>query len=203
MDATVPRTPSRLPILIANGFAPFPLPLQVVREQYRARGYATRVVPFRLADMADVERYAAHIAAEAKSLMREKRCDRVHLIGYSMGGVAGLYAIKRLGLAEHVEAFAGLGSPFHGSRFSWFAIPSGLFSLMGSQLVPRSPFLKRLHEDPLPLGPRYLTVAGTRDAVCPPATARLDGAHFRELPIGHAQFLVDERVPDLVVPHLR
>lgn len=196
------RKPHRLPILIANGFAPFPLPLQVVRDHYRARGYASRVVPFRLADMADVERYAAHIAAEAKTLMDKKGCDRVHLLGYSMGGVAGLYAIKRLGLAACIEAFAGLGSPFRGTMLSWFAVSSGLFSLTGAQLVPNSPFLKRLHADPLPPGPRYLSIAGSRDLICPPETSLLDGADQQELPIGHAQFLVDERVPDLVAPFL-
>ena len=203
MQRSRPRKSEKLPIVAANGFAPFPIPLHLIRAQFRERGYHARVVPFRMDDMRDVETYAAHIAAEIERTCTEFGVDRVHLLGYSMGGVAGLHALKRLGVADRVETFVGLGSPFHGSLASWLAVPTGIFSRTGSQLVPGSPYLKALHEEPLPFGPRYLTVAGTRDRVCPPRTALLAQTQHAELPIGHVDFITDRRVTDLIVRFLR
>lgn len=203
MQRSRPRKSETLPIVAANGFAPFPIPLHLIRAQFRDRGYHARVVPFRMDDMRDVETYAAHVLAEVERACDDFGVDRVHLLGYSMGGVAGLHALKRLDMAERVETFVGLGSPFHGSLVSWFAVPTGIFSRTGIQLVPGSEFLKSLHADPLPFGPRYLSVAGTRDRVCPPRTALLAETQHVELPISHVEFITDRRVTDLVVRFLR
>lgn len=192
----------RLPVLIANGFAPFPIPLHVVRDRFRALGHRTHVVPFRLSDMRDVRAFAEHICREHRKLRLSANVPRVNVLGFSMGGVAALYAIKRMGLAPDVATFAGLGSPFRGAAASWFALPSGLFSRTGMQLLPDSSFLQELHTDPLPAGPRYLSVAGTSDLICPPETARLDGAEQYELPLGHAEFIIDQAVVDLIAPLL-
>jgi len=196
------RSPRRLPVLIANGFAPFPIPLHLVRDRFRALGHRTHVVPFRMKDMMDVEAFAEHIVRDARKLRLQANASRVNILGFSMGGVASLYAIKRLDLAAEVATFAGLGSPFHGATLSWFAVPSAVFSLTGLQLVPNSSFLRKLHDDPLPPGPRYVSVAGTNDLVCPPHTACLDGAEQHELPLGHAEFILDRSLVELLAPLL-
>jgi pimeloyl-ACP methyl ester carboxylesterase len=191
-----------LPILISNGFAPFPIPLHLVCDRFKAYGFSPHVVGFRLSDMRCVERYARHIAEDARTIRRDAGVRRINLLGFSMGGVAALYALKRLGLAPQVHTFVGLGSPFLGSVASWLALPTAIFSRTGRQLAPNSPFLAELHADGLPPGPRYLTVAGTRDIICPPPTAQLDGAEHYELPIGHAEFIADPTVVDLLAPLL-
>ena len=196
------RSPRRLPVLIANGFAPFPIPLHLVRDRLKALGHRTHVVPFRMKDMMDVERFAEHIAREHRKLQLSANVSRINILGFSMGGVASLLALKRLGLAPDVATFAGLGSPFHGASLSWFALPSAVFSLTGLQLLPDSSFLRKLHADPLPPGPRYVSVAGTHDHICPPRTAHLDGTEQLVLPIGHAEFIIDQGLIDLIAPLL-
>ena len=196
------RRSRRLPVLISNGFAPFPIPLHAVRDRFRALGHRTHIVPFRLSDMRDVRDYARHVAKELRKLKSSTGAPRINMLGFSLGGVASLYALKRIGLAADVATFAGLGSPFHGATLSWVALPSLLFSRIGSQLLPDSDFLKELHEDPLPAGPRYVSVAGTEDLICPPDTARLAGAEHHELPIGHAEFIIDKAVIELLDPLL-
>lgn len=202
MDDPGHRTQRRLPILIANGFAPFPIPLHLVCDRFKAYGFRTHVVSFRVSDMRDVETYARHVARDARILQLNAGVSRINLLGFSMGGVAALYGVKRLGLAPDVATFVGLGSPFLGSVASWFAVPTGLFSRTGLQLSPDSAFLSELHADPLPRGPRYVSVAGTRDLICPPGTARLEGSDYYELPVGHAEFIVAPDVVDLVAPLL-
>lgn len=198
MDAPGRRKQRRLPVLISNGFAPFPIPLHLVVERFREHGFRTHVVGFRMSDMRDIETYARHIVRDARILQLDAGVSRINLLGFSMGGVAALYAVKRLGLAPDVATFVGLGSPFLGSVASWFAVPTGLFSRTGLQLAPGSEFLAELHADPLPPGPRYVSVAGTRDLICPRSTSLLDGAEHYELPIGHAEFIARPNAANLV-----
>lgn len=205
MKATEPAgvVGSKLPILLANGFAPWPLPLHIVRAQFRSHGYESHVVRFSLADMRDTVTYAKHIVRSVERAIAERGVDRLHLVGYSMGGVAALYAVKRLGLANRVATLVTAGSPLRGSTISWFGLPTLVFSRVGDQLRPDSDFLAQLHADPLPKGPRYVSIVGTHDLICPPETAALDGAdEIIRLPIGHARFLVAPSVAAALVPHL-
>lgn len=202
MDSHAPRdTP--LPVLMVSGFMPFPAPPYAVRNRFRRHGYQTEIVPFRVADMRDVDTYAGHVVAAADALCKAKHSVRLHLVGYSMGGVACLFALKRFGLADRVETFVSLGAPFRGSRFSRLGSASALFSRTGRQLSPDSPYLDALREGPLPDGPRYLSIAGNTDAICPPPTALLDGATHRIVPAGHLRLLFNPRIADLVARFLR
>jgi pimeloyl-ACP methyl ester carboxylesterase len=190
----------KLPVLIANGFAPFPLPLDVAVARYRRRGYDIRIVPFRMDDMRDTRRFARHIADEAEAIAGD---DQVNLLGLSMGGVAALYALKRLGIAPRVAVSVSVGAPFLGSLLSWFALPTGIFTRTGLQLSPGSRFLEKLHGDPLPSGPDFVSIAGRDDAVCPPDTALLPGARHVVEPFGHADLFLDRRLHDVIVSHFR
>lgn len=190
----------KLPVLIASGFSPFPLPLDIITDHYRRRGYDISIVPFRLEDMRDTRAFARHVASVSEAIAKG---GQINLLGMSMGGVAALYALKRLGIASRVAVFISVGAPFHGSWLSWIALPTGIFTRIGLQFSRGSEFLGRLHTGPLPAGPRYVAIAGAHDAICPPETALLHGAEHVIGPFGHTDLFLDRWLHDVIVLHLR
>jgi len=183
-----PRTDRLAPVLLVDGFTPVPMPYFHIRRFYRKHGRTVRLVPYRPADMKDVVTYARHITDEACRLMDDERTDVIDVIGYSMGGVAALYAMKRMGLAEYVRTFVAYCAPFHGSRLTLLSAPTGLYTRTGRQLAPDSRFLDDLHRDTLPDGPRYVALCGSKDVICSTTQCHLDGAENLQLGTGHWTF---------------
>jgi triacylglycerol lipase len=201
MDHSRRPDPDR-PVLVASGFAPFPLPHDLILRRYRRDGFTISVVPFRMEDMRDTRAFAEHVAAEARQIA-EAYEGKIDLVGVSMGGIAGLHAIKRLGIAPFIKTFVAVGTPFQGTSMAVFGLPTGVFSRVGRQLSPWSKYLSELHGDPLPRGPRYVSIIGEQDVICPPPTARLDGAENLYGPFGHASLFYDSALHDLVAAVLR
>ena len=196
----------KLPILIACGFSPSEILLKAMDkplDHFRAQGYDITVIPFRLGDMRDVQTFAGHIVLEVGAARVTRPGLKVNLIGLSMGGVAGMYAIKRLGIAEYVDTFVGVGAPFYGSFWSWFAVTTGVFKRTGSQLSLGSPFLQKLRDEPLPDGPRYVTIAGSDDRICPPKTALLPGTDQHVEKFDHNAIFRKRKVFERVFCHCR
>jgi triacylglycerol lipase len=191
----------RLPIILASGFSPVKLPLKPGIRRLRQRGCDITVVPFRLSDMRNVETFAEHIAEAVKDAIKRSPTGRVNLVGLSMGGVASLHAIKRLGIAPLVDTFIAVGSPFHGSKMSWLALPTGAFTRTGRQLLPGSSYLRKLRSEPLPPNTRYVSIAGTSDTICPPSTALLDGTEQVETAFDHHEIFRNFTVHDLFVAY--
>lgn len=198
----VAQTRPARPVLVASGFCPFPLPHDIILARYRRDGFRISVVPFRMDDMRDTLAFSAHTAEEARRIAASHG-GKIDLVGVSMGGIAGLHALKRHGIAPLVGTFIAVGTPFQGTSMAVFGLPTVAFSRVGRQLAPWSRFLADLHADPLPPGPRYVTIVGDRDVVCPPPTARLAGADNVHGDFGHLSLFHDGVLHDLVAAVLR
>lgn len=121
---------------------------------------------------------------------------QVDIIGHSMGGLIGLYYIKRLGGHRLVRKMIALGAPFKGTWSSLLGLfPIGLVSKGIWQMVPGSKFLRGLqvHTEELHQT-QVFSIAAKYDSICPPKTCHLRGANNAVIPVGHASLLVDERV---------
>jgi pimeloyl-ACP methyl ester carboxylesterase len=176
--------PAVRPLLIANGFSPLPMPSGHLITTYRSAGFHPVVVPFRYEDMMDVKRYARNIALTLRG-MHDSNDRQVDVVGISMGGVAALFAVKYMASARFVRTVVMAGSPMNGTPAAFLGQWTLLFQKTGRQLAFDSDFLKKLHEDPLPHGPRYMTVSGLFDLICPPCSSVLNGADNRFLPFQH------------------
>lgn len=121
---------------------------------------------------------------------------KIDIIGHSMGGLIGLYYIKRLGGHRTVRKLITLGAPFKGTWSSLLGLfPLGLISKGIWQMVPGSALLRSLQSHPDELhGAEVYSLAAKYDTICPPKTCHLKGAHNAVIPVGHASLLVDERV---------
>jgi len=174
----------RWPLILANGFFPFPLPMQHLVAAYASMGFYPVAVPYRLDDMMDVVRYAHHINAVIRGL-HDASGRKVDVVGVSMGGIAALYAIRCLDAARFVRTLVLAGSPIKGTPISVFGEWTPIFRRTGRQLAFDSELLRELREGQLPDGPRYVSISGFFDMICPPVAAALPGADCRTLRFMH------------------
>lgn len=191
----------RLPVLIVKGFAPFPVP-NIFKRFYQHHGYDIHVIPYHFPSMRDVRTYAARVREKMEAMA--ERFGHINVIGFSMGGVAALHALKRMKDPNRVVTFVSYGAPFYGTPTAVFALPTLIFTRVGLQLGMNSNFLAELHDAPLPDGPRIIAVGGDKDRLCPVASSQLERAHERHIVKGytHNAFLVDAALHAILERHL-
>jgi triacylglycerol esterase/lipase EstA (alpha/beta hydrolase family) len=183
------------PILLIHGFmgtrgSMFPLEQRLVEDGYSVFSFNLGVINTR-----DIRRSAFQIHRKIESILAQTSLEDIDIIGHSMGGLIGLYYIKKLGGAKRVRRLIMMGSPVNGT---WIALAGvatvGLFSASTWQLLPRSKFLDELHQGPIPDGVQVHTVTAVRDWVCPPKSTRLRGAQAHSIALGHSSLVISPEV---------
>src|SRR5262249_2215151 len=144
------------------------------------------------------------IHRKIERILAQTPSQKIDIIGHSMGGLIGLYYVKKLGGHTRVRKLIMMGTPVRGT---WMALAGiltlGLWSTSSWQLLPRSRFLDELAQGPLPPGVEISTIAAARDWVVRLATARMPGAIAMTVPLGHSSLVVSEEVYRRVVNTLR
>ena len=152
----------------------------------------------------DIRRSAFLIHRKIERILAQTPSQKIDIIGHSMGGLIGLYYVKKLGGHARVRKLIMMGTPVRGT---WAALAGvatlGLWSTSSWQLLPRSRFLDELAQGPIPPGVEVHTIAAARDWVVPLATTRLTGASASTVPLGHSSLVVSEEVYRRVVHTLR
>ncbi len=143
----------------------------------------------------DIRASAFLIHKKIEGILSQTSVDHIDIIGHSMGGLIGLYYVKKLGGHHRVRKLVLMGAPVRGT---WAALAGvatlGIRSASSWQLLPRSKFLDELGKGPLPPEVDYTTIAAARDWVCPPASTKLRGATSITVPMGHAGLVVSADV---------
>ena len=137
----------------------------------------------------DIESLTERVAKKVDELRLASGCERVHLVGHSMGGIIARNYVQLRGGAPKVERCILLAAPNGGSKLAALAL-----SPLAKSLLPGSELLQRLAGAPLPAGVRLSTLFSRHDnIVLPPANARLEGAENIELTgVGHTSLLYHE-----------
>lgn len=204
-EATIGQTAARNPpVLLIHGFlgtrgSLFPLEQRLVADGFN-------VVSFNLGllNVRDIRTSALLIHRKVESILKQSGAHRIDIVGHSMGGLIGLYYIKRLGGHKMVRRMVMLGTPARGTWAALLGVATlGLFSSSSWQLLPGSDFLTDLHQGPLPNEVEFFTIAAERDWLCPPAATQLEGAHGITVPLGHSSLVVSEVVYRKVLWALR
>jgi pimeloyl-ACP methyl ester carboxylesterase len=121
---------------------------------------------------------------------------RVHVVGHSLGGLVARWYVQELGGHRRVQQTIALASPFGGAP-----IAGRIPVLVGRDLAPDAPVLRRLRERARHYSTPHLTIAGTHDALAPlDACAAFPHGDLVVLDgRGHNALLFDEEAMDLVV----
>jgi triacylglycerol lipase len=152
----------------------------------------------------DIRSSAFLIHRKIERILAQTGWEKIDIIGHSMGGLIGLYYIKKLGGQERVRRLIMMGSPMRGT---WAALAGvatlGLWSTSSWQLLPRSRFLDELAQGPIPPDVEVHTIAAARDWVCPLPSTKLTGATATIVPLGHSSLVVSDEVYRRVIQILR
>jgi len=111
---------------------------------------------------------AQKLVDQLARLERDLGVQRVDLVGFSMGGLIALHAIKFLQAQRWVRRLALLGSPTNGTWAGLAGVGTvGMVSPSVWQVLPTSGFLRDLRDAPLPEGVRMRQISAAQDAFCP------------------------------------
>ena len=197
-------SPESPPVLIIHGFLGTRGSMYMLERRLVDDGFV--VVSFNLGtlNVRDIRRSAFLIHRKIERILAQTPSQRIDIIGHSMGGLIGLYYVKKLGGHARVRKLIMMGTPIRGTWTALMGVMTlGLWSTSSWQLLPRSRFLDELAQGPMPPGVDVHTIAAARDWVVPLPTTRLTGASATTVPLGHSSLVVSEEVYRRVVNTLR
>ena len=192
------------PVLLIHGFLGTRGSMYLLERRLVEDGFV--VVSFNIGTIntRDIRRSAFLIHRKIERVLAQSPWQKIDIIGHSMGGLIGLYLVKKLGGHKRVRKLVLLGTPVTGT---WTALAGvltlGLWSTSSWQLLPRSRFLDELAQGPLPPDTEIHTLAAARDWVVPLRSTRVPGASNVTVPLGHSSLVVAEDVYRRLVGILR
>ena len=160
------------PVLLLPGFMATRRGLSVLERRLRRDGYG--VFSLNLGGLLgtfntrSIEESALLVREKVERLYRKYDLGPLAIVGHSKGGLIGRYYVKRLGGHERCTALITLGTPHHGTPTAYAgAAMTGLFAPSIWQLMPMSPFIRRLKEGEFPQHVRLASIYSKDDAVVP------------------------------------
>lgn len=196
------------PIVLVQGFMGTRGVLLPLENHLRELGRDVISIDLGVFNISDIRTSAQILSYKVERLLDRfsevHEFEKIDIIGHSMGGLIGLYYVKKLGGHRVVDKLITLGAPFNGTWTSLLGLfPVGLMSKGIWQMLPGSNFLKSLHRKTSEVHEtKVISIAAKYDSICPPKSCHLNGAINEILNLGHASLLMDHRVFNTVVQHL-
>lgn len=188
----------RPPVLLIHGFLATRGSLAPLERRLTAMGHLVLTYRLGVLHAGDICESAALIARKIESIAAQTNLDRMDIVGHSMGGLVGLYYVKRLGGRRRVRRLVMLGSPTSGTWSALLGLGTAPLGRASRQLLPDSAFLRDLEQGPLPKEVEIICVDGQRDRIAPTRTTQLAGVRHICLPTNHLGLLVDTQAANLV-----
>ena len=183
------------PVLLIHGFMGTRGSMYPLEKRLEDDGFCVFSFNLGLINVKDIRSSAFRIHRKIEAILAQTNVNEIDVVGHSMGGLIGLYYIKKLGGHKRVKRFVLMGSPVNGTWVALAGIATlGLYSTSTWQLLPRSSFLDELHQGPLPTDVEIHTLSAARDWVCPPPSTRLRGSTSHSVKLGHSSLVISPEV---------
>jgi pimeloyl-ACP methyl ester carboxylesterase len=196
--APVPNA-AQPPVLLIHGYLATRGSLHLLERHLADRGHIVISYPLGFpVNLGDIRDSAGLIARKVESIVAQTGVTKIDVVAHSLGGLVGLYYLKRLGGRHRVRRLIMLGTPAQGTWSALLGLVTAPLGRASLQLLPGSPFLRELGEVPLPQGVDVISIGAMRDWMAPLSTTVLDGVRHIALPTGHSGLLVDGEVAKVV-----
>jgi pimeloyl-ACP methyl ester carboxylesterase len=197
--ALVAPDAARPPVLLIHGYLATRGSLHLLERHLADRGHIVISYPLGFpVNLGDIRDSAGLIARKVESIVAQTGVTEIDVVGHSLGGLVGLYYLKRLGGRHRIRRLIMLGSPTQGTWSALLGLVTAPLGRASLQLLPGSPFLRELGEMPLPKGADVVSIGAIRDWMAPLSTTVLDGVRHIALSTGHSGLLVDAEVAKVV-----
>jgi len=155
--ATAPDA-TRPPVLLIHGYLATRGSLHLLERHLADRGHIVISYPLGFpVNLGDIRDSAGLIARKVESIVAQTGVTEIDVVGHSLGGLVGLYYLKRLGGRHRIRRLILLGSPTQGTWSALLGLVTAPLGRASLQLLPGSPFLRELGEK------RKADVAETHD----------------------------------------
>ncbi len=192
------------PVVLIHGFMGTRGSMYPLEKRLEEDGFCVFSFNLGMINLRDIRTSAFRIHRKIDAILAQTNVKEIDMIGHSMGGLIGLYMIKKLGGHRRVKRFIMMGTPVNGTWVALAGIATvGLYSASTWQMLPRSRFLDELRQGRLPTGVEYHSVSAARDWVCPPASTRLRGFQAYSVNLGHSSLILSAEVYKHVLKILR
>lgn len=187
------------PVILVHGFLGTRGTMQPLTRRFQRDGRVVFSYAYGTFNLASIRRSAEDLVAHLRGICEKLDVPRVDMVGYSMGGLIGLHAIKFMQGHNYVRRMVMMGSPLRGTWVGLAGVATvGVMSPSVWQVLPGSPFLEDLLAAPVPAGMRLRQIHAASDAFCPPP-GPIVGVSARDyvmLPGGHSSLVVAEHFYD-------
>ncbi len=183
------------PVLLLHGYLGTRGSMFILERRLNDDGFCVISFNLGMINVRDIRTSAFLIHRKIESILAQTAVKKIDIVGHSMGGLIGLYYIKKLGGHDKVRKLVMMGTPLQGTWTALLGVATmGLLSASAWQLLPGSRFLRELAAGPLPPNVDYYTIAADRDWICPPHSTPLEGAAATRVPLGHSSLVMSEEV---------
>ena len=190
-----PHAGFRDPVLLIQGYFGTRGVFNILENRLKSEGFPVFSFYLGRFNIQDIVKTAHSTAEKLHRFYKEKKFERISIVGHSMGGLIGLYMLKFLGISPYVRRMIAVGTPFHGTPASYLGIATmGLFGKSVWQMTPGSAFLQKLMAAPMPEGVEVISIMSRHDMLAPDRRCVLEGAKNMLVASGHAALIVKDEV---------
>ncbi|MEV0600352.1 alpha/beta fold hydrolase [Streptomyces sp. NPDC050315] len=192
--------PDDTPVLLVPGYLSHHASWDTLLHRLHLSGFRNvfclHYSPFKM----DIPAIASMLAAEVRQALQHSGASGVHLVGYSLGGLAVRYAVQQLGLDDKVLGAVTIATPHRGALLAHLGIGPAV-----RQLRSNSPLLAALPDINAEQEVRWSLIGSQFDAVVSLFSATA-GRHVSSCCVsgcGHLRIIKSPHMADIVVGHLK
>jgi pimeloyl-ACP methyl ester carboxylesterase len=185
--------PGAPPVILAHGFLGTRGTMWPLTKRFQSDGRVVFSWHHGTFQLRSLRASAQRLVEQLRALEDDLGIARVDIVGFSMGGLVALHALKFMQAHRWIRRLALLGVPTDGTWLSIAGVATvGAVSPSVWQCLPTSGFISDLRDAPMPPDVRVRQVSALEDFLCP-LPRRLAGVAEQDyiaLPGGHSSLVI-------------
>ena len=181
------------PVVLVHGFLGTRGTMLPMTRRFQANGRVVFSYHYGTFNTQSIRASSQALLRDLRKIVDELDVEEVDMVGFSMGGLIALHAIKFLQAHMYVRRLVTLGTPVDGT---WVAVAGiaalGAISPSVWQLLPGSPFMDDLRSAPMHPSVRVRQIHASNDGFVPRTSPLAEVARedYLILPGGHSSLVV-------------